>query len=249
MNQNLRSTARLFQSGLFVFWLVFAAADLGAAASVPVTVRFDFSSQEKVDQRWRVNGELPGVNATRFRVEPDDSGNGQVLVVEANRATGILITLPREIDLRKTPWVRWRWRVTRPLTIPEGAAEPDDQALVIYLGDGNFFSKRSLAYRWEARTEVGSEGRCRYGAGTVRIKHFCLRNRDTVTGEWVTEERNALQDFKEAFDDAPGRNFAVGIGANTQNTRANTRAELDYIEFSSHPLEAIQQSAPAGGGE
>ena len=101
MNQNLRSTARLFQSGLFVFWLVFAAADLGAAASVPVTVRFDFSSQEKVDQRWRVNGELPGVNATRFRVEPDDSGNGQVLVVEANRATGILITLPREIDLRK----------------------------------------------------------------------------------------------------------------------------------------------------
>ena len=72
---------------------------------------------------------------------------GKVLVVEAPKATGVLMSAPK-VDLKKRPILRWRWRVIHPVGLKPGAKEPDDQAVVLYFGDGTLLKQRSIGYRW-----------------------------------------------------------------------------------------------------
>jgi hypothetical protein len=196
--------------------------------------REDFHGDPK---GWEVR-ERPGVEVTRFRVEPGPNGEG-LLVMEADNASSIYGTHLKHIDLQRTPILRWRWRVR---ALPPGAdgrdPEKDDQAIAIYVSSGGYFRQRSITYRWETTTPVGAHGWARYVGGLVRARWFALRNQDDAKADaFFVEERNVANDFREAFGFVP-EGPTISVSSNSQYTGGHAAAELDWIELLPAPTAA-----------
>ena len=210
----------------------FMAAVAAAAAAPDAAKRCDFDLPgmlEKCRFRW-----LYPIPRTRFAVVDEPTAvDRRVLAVEAKHSTGLMIFRIDGVDMCKTPYMHWRWRIVRPMNIPAGTVEPDDQACVVYITDGTILSHKCLGYRWESATAVGTRRMIRYEFSLVDA--LCLRNRETPVGEWVEEERNVVEDFKAAFGKAPSKKAAIAVGANSQYSKSDTRVEIDYIEFRSSP--------------
>ena len=187
---------------------------------------------------WEINATKWGINETSFELKhrtedkkPISAAIG-VLKIFADEATGALFCEPyKYVDLKKTPIMRWRWRVNK---FPAGGdvrkEGKDDQAIAIYIGANDWMVKKSISYRWETETPQGRAGDISYAGGAVKVKWFCLRNRKSGKDKWIIEERNIAKDFKKAFGFIP-KEFALSIGANSQNTKSESLAFIDYIEF------------------
>ena len=187
---------------------------------------------------WEINATKWGVNKTSF--ELDDRKEEKkavspiigVLKVFADKATGALFCEPyKKVDLKKTPIIRWRWRVNK---FPKGGdgrkSDSDDQAIAIYVGANDWMVKKSISYRWETNTPKGYVGNISYAGGAVQVKWFCLQNKKSGKEKWIIEERNIAKDFKKAFGFIP-EEFVLSIGANSQHTKSESLAFIDYIEF------------------
>lgn len=194
-------------------------------------LRYDFRDPVHLKKSWEFHCSVFMVPRTVFRIEHIDSASDKKgLVVEANASSGVLMTDPK-VNLRKYPIMRWRWRIVRSVNVRPGETEPDDQAGVVYIGDGTMVSQKSIAYRWEYNTVPGTKKNINYAGGMMKVKVECIRNRETPVGEWVVEERDVLADFIRAYKRFPGEYFILGVGANSQYTKSRTRLEIDYIEF------------------
>ena len=225
---------------IFAIILTFCGVSLAIPATaeeVHSSYKIDFSAKETRSGRdfpkgWSEKGTKWGVPNTLFYIKKDESnGNGNVLVVEANKATGAIIyDVYRHVNLSKTPIMRWRWRVQE---LPTGAdgrnPEKDDQAVSIYVGMGSLIRK-SIAYRWETETPIGASGNACYGGGLVKVTWFCTNNKTTPAGKWIVLERNIAEDFKKIYGEVP-REFVVSVGGNSQYTQSRAMAEINYIEF------------------
>ncbi len=201
--------------------------ELGWREDFTDTVR---SGKNILPSNWRLRGK-PGTPISVFEVVPGVKDGTGILQVRSDSASGTIVTLAENVDLDATPVLRWRWRVSElPAEADGRVAARDDQAIGIYIGDGSLFNNKSVAYRWDTEAPVNSEGTSVYGLGTVNVKWYTLRNSGDPKGEWFTEKRNFLEDFKEAWGEAP-RKVYVGITSNSQYTASTAEAELDWIEF------------------
>jgi len=217
-------------------WLIVAVASVSYTfgACGDDSYRIDFTQTEKREGMdfplgWEEKGSKWGVPTTKFYVS--HHGAEEYLVVDADQATGaILFDVYRFVNLTKTPIMRWRWRVHN---LPPGGdgrrPDKDDQALVVYVGFGTLIRK-SVAYRWETETPPGTTGNISYAGGLVRVFWYCLNNKKSPVGQWVTEERNIAEDLKKAYGEVP-REFVVSVGGNSQYTKSHTVGEVDFIEF------------------
>ena len=228
---------------LSVIVLVLLAGAAALRGADPrVGFRFDFTSDGEFRREWRFYNTMPLLPNTRFEIERVDGAiDGFALVVEAGKSSGFVITIPRDLDLRKYPIMRWRWRIIRRLNLADGVADPDDQAGVVYIADGTNLRHSSVGYRWEHNTVLGDDELIKYRGGLTTVKAICLRNRQTPAGEWVVEERDVVRDFKAAFGKTLSVGFAVTVGANTQHSQSDTRLEIDYIEFRETPVSPPQR--------
>lgn len=185
---------------------------------------------------WEVRTK-PRTTPTEFRIDPAGAGGSGVLRVEAEDASATYATQLEGVDLARQPILRWRWRA---LVLPTDAdgRDParDDQAIALYVSHGGILGQRSIAYRWETATPVGSEGTATYVAGVVKVHWIALRNRDDALGTWVTEERNVAADFQRAFGFVPDDPI-IAVTANSQYTGTRAEAELDWIELAPIPTE------------
>ena len=191
----------------------------------------DFSLPEKdgLPANWQEEGSKIGVPETQCQAVKIKDGT-TVLQVRCNKSTGGVIVAPK-VNLNKTPIMRWRWRI---VNYPNGAdgrnPKKDDQPIGIYLGmEDGLFKKKSLAYRWEDLTPKGFEGTVTY-AKILTVHYITMQDNKTKAGEWVTETRNVAKDFKRVYGKVPKR-FALSVIGNSQYTKSNTVAELDFIEF------------------
>lgn len=179
---------------------------------------------------WEVRT-VPGTTVTEFTADPTGADGAGVLRMEADNASATFATQLETVDLERTPILRWRWRV---LEFPRGADgrvdARDDQAIGIYVSHGGLLGQRSIAYRWETDTPVGSEGRASYAAGVVTVHWFALRNRADGTGEWRIEERNVAADFRRIFGFVPDDPI-IAVTSNSQYTGSRAVAELDWLEL------------------
>ena len=222
---------------LTLLWITLLLIGMSAASGADggpradAAWRSDFSDPEELRKEWKFDGAKLFIPRTKFFLADEPTAaNGRVLVIEAPRATGLLLAAPA-VDLAKTPIMRWRWRVVRPLALRENEPEVDDQAAVIYFGDGNLVRQKSIGYRWEHHTPVGCETILQYAAGTMTVHAYCVANRQTPPGVWRVEEHDTVADFKAAYGVEPNPYFIISIGGNSQYSKSDTRAEIDFIEF------------------
>ena len=192
-----------------------------------------FSSTEKsgdlfVPKNWDLRTKI-GTPSAVFCVKKE--GDANILSMFAEKATATyLYSLSGVVDLKKTPIVRWCWRVKKLPTGGDGRdSKKDDQAIGLYIGTGTL-SQDSIAYRWETETPKGEEGKVKYGGGLVSVKWYCLRNKEDGLGTWKVEERNAAEDFNKSYGYVP-RKFALSVVCNSQYTGSESEAELAWVQF------------------
>jgi len=212
-------------------WPAVVVLAVASGATAHATWREEFRTMPK---GWEVRT-VPGTDVTRYRADAGGAHGAGVLVMEADDASATLATQLKSVDLRETPILRWRWRV---LEYPRDAdgreAERDDQAIGIYVSAGGILGQRSIAYRWETDTPIGTEGDATYGAGLVKVHWIGVRNKDDGTGVWHTDERNIAADFQRVFGYIPDQPI-IAVTSNSQYTNSHAVAELDWIELDLPP--------------
>jgi hypothetical protein len=187
---------------------------------------------ETIPDGWNVYGK-PFTKASVFKIQdnPAVPGHQWLSATSENASASLLSNFPLPVDLKKTPIIRWRWRAT---VLPPGAdgrnPDKDDQVIGLYVSSGSRLKQRTVAYRWETQTPVGSEGTVQY-ASLFAVKWITIRNQSHADGEtFFIEERNVAEDFQKAFGSVPDK-IGLGISCNSQYTDSSSAAQLDWIEF------------------
>lgn len=186
---------------------------------------------------------------THYSVVRDAAG---VSVVRADsRASASGLVYPLEIDLRRTPIVRWRWRVEGVLS--KGNVwrkdgddyparlyvtfryEPDRVGVwrkLKYLAARIIFGDLPIAainYIWASHAERGQVIGNAYASNYVKM--IVVESGDQHVGTWRDEKRNLYTDYLAAFGEEPPRVSGVAIMTDTDNTGETAIAYYGDIVF------------------
>ncbi len=169
-----------------------------------------------------------------------------------NAASGLIRRIT--IDPRRYPTLRWRWRVDRLLPGSDVRRKAgDDYPARLYLTFAYDADKMSLGRRMRYQA-----ARLLYGdVPAAAINYIWARNaaRNTVVpnaytdftmmivvesgserlGQWITEERNIVQDYRRAFGSDPPLITGVAIMTDSDDSGGEASAYYGDITFLSSP--------------
>ena len=210
---------------------------------------------------WKVERLDERVPPTRYGLRVWDG----VAAVEAQASKSMaLFGRPLEIDLQKTPFLCWQWRIDAPVASADMTQKSgDDYAARVYLTFnvppdqlgvltraglalarsiyGNQVPDAALNYIWDNRHPVGT---VQANAYTDRARMLVLRSGGDLAGRWVTERRNVLEDYRRAFGDTGGQLRGLAIASDTDNTGEDAHAGFADFRF---VATAGECPAPSGG--
>jgi ABC-type dipeptide/oligopeptide/nickel transport system ATPase subunit len=192
--------------------------------------------------------EVRGVNAGYGR-----RMDGTVAVKAVSRASASGLVRKVDIDPMKYPVIEWRWKVDNILekgdvTRKEGddyparlyitfRYDPDKAGFfvraryeAIRLARGEYPPMGALTYIWENRSPVGTVVPNPY---TDRVMMIVLRSGADKVGQWVSESRNLVDDYRKAFGADPPRISGVAVMTDTDNTGGVAVAYYGDVTFTS----------------
>ena len=177
--------------------------------------------------------------------------NGTVAVKAVSRASASGLVRQVDIDPMQYPVVEWRWKVENILkkgdvTRKDGddyparlyitfRYDPDKVGFMerakyeaIRLARGEYPPMGAITYIWESKSPVGTIVPNPY---TDRVMMLVLQSGNGKAGEWVTESRNLLDDYRRAFGGDPPRVSGVAVMTDTDNTQESAIAYFGDIVF------------------
>ena len=185
---------------------------------------------------------------TRYELVMDD-GVVAVKAVSAAAASGLIRRI--QIDPMEYPLVEWRWKVSN--TLQKGDVtqkKGDDYPARIYITFAYDPSKLSFMDRIKYKTakliygEYPPTGAINYIWGnhasidtmvpnpyTSRAMMIAVESGDERTNQWVTQKRNLLEDYRNAFHTDPPPISGVAIMTDTDNTGEAATAYYGNIIF------------------
>ena len=170
------------------------------------------------------------VGKTDYQLEHD--GNTTVLAAKASgSASGLGKKI--KIDLRKTPYVNWSWKVDRGLgQVNEKTKRGDDFAARLYIvksGGPLIWRTKALNYVWSSSQARGASWPNPHQPRNAIM--FATRGVDDNSGQWMTEKRNVREDLKELFGEDITSIDAIAIMTDTDNTGKVAHASYGDIFF------------------
>jgi len=239
MRSARQQPALLLAIALFVPWAVWAdTLWLGrfsdATAAIPAPWKI-----EHLDRR---------VPPTQYAVRLWDG----VVAIEARASKSMaLLGRPATVDLKKTPFLCWQWRIDAPVASADmNRKSGDDYAARVYLTFavppeqlgfatraklslartiyGNQVPDAALNYIWDNRHPIGT---MQDNAYTDRARMLVLRSGAGQAGNWVQERRNVLADFDKAFGGIGGKLQGLAIASDTDNTGEDAHAGFADFRF------------------
>ncbi len=165
---------------------------------------------------------------TRYRVV-QDRGNAVLQAESASSGSALWRTVSLHPVERGT--ITWRWKVARSLSSNdnETTKRGDDYAarLFVMFGPDLFGRKtRAICYVWAGREAVGSVYPNPY---TSSVATIVVESGDERSGEWITEQRDFVTDFRTIFGEPPETVTAVAVMVDTDNTDTDATAWFDDI--------------------
>ncbi len=171
------------------------------------------------------------VGQTKYNIEQQD-GQSVLMAKSVGSASGLGRKVT--VDLTKTPFVNWSWKVERGLPeIDETKKSGDDYAARLYVvksGGALAWKTKALNYVWS-----GSQSRETVWPNAFKpgnSKMFAARGSEDSTGTWHHEKRNVREDFKKVFGKDITSIDAVAIMTDTDNTGLSAIAAYGDIYFS-----------------
>lgn len=138
-----------------------------------------------------------------------------------------------KIDLNKTPYLNWSWKIDHTLKdINELSKKGDDYAARIYVVKKHplfFWKTRALNYVWSSNQPQFSQWDNAY---TSQAKMLALQGKDSPVQQWFIEKRNVKEDLKKMFAVDIDSIDAVAIMTDTDNSGQSVSAWYGDIYFS-----------------
>ena len=219
----MKSSAILFKLAAIVF-LAFACR---LAAAEPLTIPVGEFSREKLDE-WE---EKSFEGNTRYTLV--EQGGRQVLKAESRAAASGLF---REIlvDLDKTPFLNWSWRIENSLEgLDEQTKQGDDYPARIYVvvsGGLAFWRTRAVNYVWASRLPRGFEWPNAFAGDNAMM--VALRSGEARARKWVREKRDVRADLRRFFGNDIRYIDGVALMTDTDNSLQQATAYYGDIFFS-----------------
>lgn len=140
--------------------------------------------------------------------------------------------------LGKRPYLRWTWRAK---ALPEGADESrsgrNDTGGALYVTfDTDWLGRpRSIKYTYSSALPVGTT----VDFGTLKVLVVASKQEQGI-GEWVTHERNVIEDYKRLFGGTPDKTpLGVAMWSDSDSVDSVGTIDFDYIL-------ALSRSLPIG---
>ncbi len=168
-----------------------------------------------------------------------------------SQASASGLTREISVDLREYPILSWRWKVSNVLhkadvTQKQGDDSParvyitfayDPQAVSFIerakfgtykLVYGHYPPLAALNYIWDSKAPKGTIVSSPY---TNRSKMIVVESGTALINQWVNEQRNLLEDYRQAFGGDPPLVSGVAIMTDTDNTGESAVAYYGDIVF------------------
>jgi len=212
---------------IFSVTLFFFILSCNAFAEKDTVIQIGFFSTGKVDD-WN-NRTFSG--ATEYQLTLLD--NLQVLKAESHSSASGLFKEQR-IDLKKTPFLNWYWRIDNRLEKNnEQIKSGDDYSARVYVvidGGWAFWKTRAINYVWSNNTAKAAVWPNPFTGKSAMM--IAVRSAEDKTHTWYQEKRNIIEDLKELFGTEFRYIDAVAIMTDTDNTKGNAIAYYGDIYFS-----------------
>ena len=169
-------------------------------------------------------------------------GNNRFLRATSYRSS---IQIAKRVNwhLSSFPVISWRWRVHR---VPRGANEQkrgrNDSAAAIYVvflrNKIPYLSWRYqpinfIKYVWSTSLPAGrviNKIKKKIGATIYEGRFIVLQSGRGKIGQWITEQRNVIRDYRMAFGKTPKKNpVLVAILTDSNDTKSSAIADYDTI--------------------
>lgn len=206
-----------------LFCLVLAVQNLAAE---PKLILGDFS-HNRLDgwEQKSFKGE------TRYQLQTLDG----VMVLKADSyAAGSGVFKEQRIDLEKTPFLNWSWRIDNRLPgLNEQSKSGDDYAARVYVvikGGLAFWQTKAINYVWSSNTPKDTIWPNAFAGDHAMM--LALRGPEAPLAVWQTEKRNVRADLQKLF----GKDFqaidAVALMTDTDNSGGQVSAYYGDLWFS-----------------
>ncbi|MGR9100803.1 MAG: DUF3047 domain-containing protein [Gammaproteobacteria bacterium] len=168
---------------------------------------------------------------TRYRLSELDGAT--VLKAQSQSSASGLYKKIR-IDLRRTPFLNWRWRIENRLQgLDEKTKSGDDYAARIYVvisGGWAFWRTRAVNYVWAGTSAKGEIWPNAFAGENAMM--IAVRSSSDDTGRWYEEKRNILKDLKRVYGEDISSIDAVALMTDTDNSNGRATAYYGDIFFS-----------------
>ena len=213
-------------SGWLCLLVALLAAFAGAAGAEQIVLG-RFSAADR--SGWEAKS---FVGTTRYDFVEDTDGTTVLSAISEGTASGLVFE--RLIDVTRTPYLTWRWKVARPVNPPDELTKAgDDFAARIYFvaeREGFFHAPESISYVWASTQAENSVWPNPY---TGKVKMLAVDSGNGLAGQWRQHCRNMRRDFQTLF----GRDISgithIAIMTDTDNSQSSARAWYGDISVAS----------------
>ena len=136
------------------------------------------------------------------------------------------------IRLTETPALRWDWKVTK---LPAGAdlrekttSDASGHLFVLWPRMPAMLRSRLIGYVWDATLPIGTVAKSRK-TGTVTF--IVARSGSERLGQWVSDERSVVDDYRRVYGEAPDDPKAIALSIDTNDTHSSAEALFGRIVF------------------
>ena len=168
---------------------------------------------------------------TRYELQALD---GVVVLKADSQAGGSGLFKEQRIDLEKTPFLNWSWRIASRLSgLNEQSKSGDDYAARIYVvvkGGLAFWQTKAINYVWAGNTAKDTVWPNAFAGDHAMM--LALRGPEASLNVWYSEKRNVKAYFKKLFGEDVRSIDAVALMTDTDNSGGQVSAFYGDIWFS-----------------
>lgn len=209
---------------LFIaFLIVLTMQQLAAEPQVPLG---EFSRN-----RWDGWEAKSFKGETRYRLQMLD---GVVVLAADSHASGSGLFKEQRIDLKRTPFLNWSWRIGNRLNgLNEQSKAGDDYAARIYViinGGLAFWQTKAINYVWAGNTAKDTVWPNAFAGDHAMM--VAVRGPEAALNVWHSEKRNVRSDLKSLFGEDYRYIDGVALMTDTDNSNGQVSAFYGDIWFS-----------------
>ncbi|MEX0771497.1 MAG: DUF3047 domain-containing protein [Balneolaceae bacterium] len=204
------------------------------------------------DDQARIHRHEPFGRKNEAVYERDEKEDGSPVITATSQNAISSLTTPMTGDPHEFQWLEWEWKIGS--VLEKGnlrEKDGDDYVARVYvtfdydpsnlgLGDRikyRFFKTftsfeiplRSLNYIWANKADVGTIAESPF---TDWVRYIAVQSGNERAGEWQTERRNILEDYREVFGEEPPPISGITIMTDSDNTGESTKAWFGKITIS-----------------